>query len=273
MVAANRFTDSPLALPADVRLMRAATSALLWFGSAAVVALLAVVLARQPWFTLQAIRVEGDVGRSNEATLRANVATRLVGNFFTVDLDSARQAFESVPWVRRAMVSREWPNRLTVRLEEHVPAAVWQPEGSSDVATDTLVNTFGEVFQTNVGEVEDESLPTLAGPKGSSASMLDLLHALAPVYSRIDAGIDTLTLSARGSWRVLLSTGAQVEIGRGSKQELIARSERFVTSVGQVTERYQRPLRYADLRHREGYAVRLRGITTLTAETQKNTRK
>ena len=31
----------------------------------------------------------------------------------------------------------------------------------------------------------------------------------------------------------------------------------------QVTSRYQRPLEYADLRHTDGYAVRLRGISTL----------
>jgi cell division protein FtsQ len=30
-----------------------------------------------------------------------------------------------------------------------------------------------------------------------------------------------------------------------------------------VISRYQRPLEYADLRHNDGYAVRLKGITTV----------
>jgi cell division protein FtsQ len=30
----------------------------------------------------------------------------------------------------------------------------------------------------------------------------------------------------------------------------------------QVLSRYRRPLEYADLRHNDGYAVRLKGITT-----------
>jgi cell division protein FtsQ len=46
---------------------------------------------------------------------------------------------------------------------------------------------------------------------------------------------------------------------------MVARSERFVATVTQVIERYQRPLVYADLRHNEGYAVRLKGITTTVA--------
>ncbi len=268
----NRFTATPAGLPLDVRLMGAAANLLTLVAVLALLVFGVMTFVRQPWFALQGIRVEGEVDRSNEATLRANVAARLAGNFFTLDLNTARQVFETAPWVRRAIVSREWPNRLTVRLEEHVPAAVWLPEGSGDAAADTLVNTHGEVFQTNVGEVEDDSLPTLSGPKGSSASMLDLLRLLSPVFDRLGTAIDTLTLSGRGSWRVALANGAKVEIGRGSNAELIARSERFVATLGDVTARYERPLQYADLRHRDGYAVRLRGITTLS-EPKKNTRK
>ena len=39
---------------------------------------------------------------------------KLKGNFFTLDLAEAKRVFESVPWVRQAVVSRVWPNRLTV---------------------------------------------------------------------------------------------------------------------------------------------------------------
>lgn len=271
-MTANRFTGSPAPLPLDVRLTSAAASLLMGIGLLALLVAAVLTLVRQPWFTLQAIRVEGEVERTNETTLRANVAAQLAGNFFTLELDDARRAFEAAPWVRRAIVSREWPNRLVVRLEEHVPAAVWLPEGSADTATDTLVNSFGEVFQTNVGEVEDDSLPTLSGPKGSAASMLDLMRLLSPVFERLGTSIDSLGLSGRGSWRVVLANGVRVELGRGSNAELIARSERFVATIGNVTARYERPLQYADLRHRDGYAVRLRGITTLP-EPQKNTRK
>ena len=31
-----------------------------------------------------------------------------------------------------------------------------------------------------------------------------------------------------------------------------------------MTSRYQRPLEYADLRHTDGYAVRLKGVSTTT---------
>ena len=38
-------------------------------------------------------------------------------------------AFESVPWVRRAAVRREWPNKLVVVIDEHKPLGTWGEDG------------------------------------------------------------------------------------------------------------------------------------------------
>ena len=45
--------------------------------------------------------------------------------------------------------------------------------------------------------------------------------------------------------------------------------ERFVRTVSQVTTRYGRPLKYADLRHADGYALRLEGVSTTVAAAPK----
>jgi len=182
----------------------------------------------------------------------------MAGNFFTMDLAATRRAFESVPWVRQAIVRRVWPDKLSVRLEEHRPVALWSVEDGSD----KLVNSLGEVFEANLGDVEDEGLPTLRGPDGSSTRMLRLWAALQTVVAGLDAQIETLELSGRGSWRAELDSGAEIEFGRGSDDEVLERTRRFVGTVTQVTQRYQRPIEYADLRHNEGYAVRLKGVST-----------
>ena len=111
--------NPPPALPMDVRLMNSTATllaALLVFGLAA---LLLAWAARLPAFAIRGIRVEGDVTRNSVSTIRANALPKLAGSFFTMDLRQAQRAFESVPWVRRAVVKREWPNRLAVRLEEY----------------------------------------------------------------------------------------------------------------------------------------------------------
>jgi cell division protein FtsQ len=245
-------------LPGDVRLMNATALLMAVIGALLLAGVLAVWAARQPVFSLHAIRVEGEVTRNSVATIRANAMPHLAGNFFSLDLAAARRAFESVPWVRQAVVQRIWPNRLAVRLEEHRAAALWATEEGED----KLVNSFGEVFDANPGDGEDDELPMLSGPDGSSARLLGLYKRLQPVVAPLQMGIAELDMSGRGSVSAELEGGAVIEIGRGSDDELVARLQRFVATLPQVIAQHQRPLVHADLRHNEGYAVRLKGVTT-----------
>jgi len=256
--------DNTTLLPMDVRLMNSTANVLFWLLALGVLALLLSWAVRQPVFAIRAIRVEGDVSRNSASTIRANALPKLAGNFFTMDLKQGQKAFESVPWVRQAVLRRAWPNRLDVQLEEYRPVALW---GQGDESS-KLVSRLGEVFDANLGDVEDDHLPTLQGPEGSAPQVLGMLRRLMPVLAKLDAQIDELSLSGRGSWHVELDTGAELELGRGTDDEVLARTERFVDTVTQVVSKYKRPLEYADLRHNEGYALRLQGIsTTVTAPT------
>ncbi len=261
-----------ITLPPDIRLMNA-VSALL------VAALLAVAAwglvrwaVRLPVFNLRAIQVVGDVSRNSAASLRANALSNLHGSFLSMSLGEGRKAFEAVPWVRHAQLTRVWPMRLRVTLEEHRPAAYWEErvdgaDSASEASADrALVNSFGEVFQANLGDVEDDELPVLAGPDGTAADMLQMWRALSPAAESLDESIERLDLSGRGSWRATLSNAAVVELGRGTLPEVVERFGRFARSLPQITAQYHAPLLTADLRHADGYAVRLRGVTIDTGK-------
>lgn len=249
-------------LPADVRLMNGVAAVII---SAVLLALAwqAVKWAtRSPVFTVNAIALDAVLERSSVAGVRAVALPRLNGNFFSIDLDAARAAFEAVPWVRRAVVRRVWPNRLAVSLEEHQAAALWQSEGQRK---ERLVNTHGEVFEANVKDVADEELPTLAGSDANSAQMLALHLRLTTALAPIEQHVQTLRLSSRGSWHAELAGGARLELGRGSDDELVARVDRLARTLAQVNSRFgdkPRALVAADLRHPDGYALRLAGIST-----------
>ncbi|MBC7548449.1 MAG: FtsQ-type POTRA domain-containing protein [Polaromonas sp.] len=252
-------------LPADVRRMNTATGVLL-----GVLAVLGLLLAgawavRQPLFDLSAVRVDGDTARNSAATLRANVMSKLSGNFFSVDMAQTRAAFEAVPWVRRAVVQREFPNRLHVVLQEHHPLARWGADGDA-----YLVNTFGEVFEVNQGDVDAQDLPLLSGPVGQATLVLQGYQKLSPVFEQLDAVLEALDLTEQGSWRAQLDSGAVVNLGHGSLDEIQARTRRFVDTFTQVSSRYGRPLESADLRYSTGYALKLRGVTTVSASDVKD---
>ncbi len=256
--------NSAVASPLDVKLMNmTATVLLLAF---VVLGGLAAVrwVSRQPVFDIRAITVEGQVTHNNALTLRANVAPRLAGTFFTVDLARVRAAFEGAPWVRRAVVHRQFPNRLQVVLQEHQAVAYWGAEGDSQ-----LLNSYGEVFEANVGEVEQDNLVRLHGPEGRAAEVLAMYRQLAPQFERMEQPVEVLELTGRGSWRARLENGAILELGRGSVEVVDARVQRFLKTLTQVTSRYGRhagSVESADLRHENGYAIRLRGVSTLSPD-------
>ncbi len=262
----------PAVLPPDVRAMNALAAVCAVLVAALLLAAALVWVARQPLFALRQVSVDGEVGRVAEPALRAAVAPHLAATFFTVDLGATRAAFETVPWVRQAVVRRVWPDRLRVTLVEHRAVALW----AVDDGDDRLVNSHGEVFEANLGDVEDERLPRFAGPEGSAARMLALHRALVPVLAPLGVRVDALQVSERGSWRAWLDSGATLELGRGGPPDeaavLLARSERFARTVAEVARHYQRRLLHADLRHPDGYAVRFEGITTTAAAATATTR-
>ena len=75
-----------------------------------------------------------------------------------------------------------------------------------------------------------------------------------------------------GSWRAHLDTGASLELGRGTVDEIAARVQRYLHTLVQVTSRYERrtnAVESADLRYENGYAIRLRGVSTVAADSLK----
>lgn len=252
--------------PFDIKLMNIAASALFAVGMVLFAAAGAWWAVRHPLFSIAGITVQGEVTHNSAPTLRANVAPRLAGNFFTIDLAAARAAFESVPWVREAVVKREFPNRLRVLLREHHAVAFWGDESDS-----RLLNEQGEVFEANAGDVEQDDLPSLAGPDEEGSQVLAMYRALKPMFETLDLRVQRLALTQRGNWQAELENGAVVELGRGNTAEVGARTQRFLHTVTQVASRYGRTpqaLVSADLRYAEGYALRLRGVAT-TADVKK----
>jgi cell division protein FtsQ len=256
-----------LPTPLDIRLMNGAATALFVAFAAMVLAALFGWAIRLPVFAIRGMTVQGEVTHYNAVTLRANVMPQLAGNLFTLDLPQARASFESLPWVRRAVVRREFPNRLKVQLQEQQPVAYWGPQEES-----LLLNSFGEVFEANVGEVESDSLPRLNAPDGQAQQALQMYRTLAPVFEPLDATLEQLEQSPQGAWRAHLDSDAVIELGSGTPEEISARAQRFVSTLTQVASRYGRhadALESADLRYAQGYALRLRGVTTVVLASPK----
>ena len=203
---------------------------------------------RLPQFNLRAVQLSTAPNQVNVAQIEAVVRNELRGNFFTVDLESTRSAFENLPWVRQVKVRRHFPWRLEVELEEHVALARWN--GTE------LVNTHGEVFLA----VTTQVLPLFSGQAESAAEVAKMYREFSEQLMPLQQQIIHINLSPRRAWQLRLNNGMLLKLGREQSQQ---RLERFVavypwTGIRNQESGIRGAVQYVDLRYRNGFAVMYR---------------
>ena len=217
-----------------------------------------------PLFSFSRLHVVGETVHSNESDLRTRVLPQLRGNFFTMELKQAREVFQSLPWVRHAVVRRVFPNQLVVQLQEYQEAAYWGNEEDGF----RLLSHDGIIFDVNTDEALRSNLPELNGPDDMAAQVLSTYHLLNPLFAPMHGRIARLSVDARGSWSLALDQDTQLMLGNAAPDELARRVLQFVQTRGPGVARYNRGMndvQYADLRYKSGYALRLKGLGTLSA--------
>lgn len=215
------------------------------FGISLVLILYGVVhyAVHLPVFALRTMQLEAAPQRVEASRIEAVARTELRGNFFTVDLEHVRAAFEQLPWVRKVSVRRQFPWRLEVSMEEQVALAQWNGK--------ELVNTYGEVFAAEIGESE-KALPKFFGQRENSAEVTRMYAEFGKQLAPLKQQVTQISLSPRRAWQLKLDNGMVLELGREQAQERLAR---FVAVYPYSLGSMQRKINYVDLRYRNGFAA------------------
>lgn len=242
-------------LPLDIRLMNFTSRALVWLFVLAALVAGGNWLLQRPWWAIRSVRVEGVMHHVTAASLRTDALPQVQGNWFTVRLGAVQQAFDQVPWVRKAVVQRVWPFSLLVRLQEQQPLALWLDAAGSPAS---LVNREGDAFEANLGEVQDLGLPRFFGPPGTQAQVTAMYRQLQQVFAPLRWRIGSVGQGAQGDWQVRVVGGPALDLGAGDDaQAFQQRLQRFVSLVPRVQAHYGRTIASADLRYANGFAIRL----------------
>jgi len=226
--------DDVVALKCTSSLLLAVAGALMLYGTGHYVVHREILPLRQ-------VRITGDITHVTREQVEAVVSRGVRGNFFTVDLTHARQAFEKLPWIRTVNVRRRWPDELAFEVEEHKPIARW---GST-----ALVSAEGAVFEAAV----NATLPVLEGPDGTAAEIVSRLQVFDKMLGPSGRHVAQITLSARRTWVLQLDNGMVLELGRDNIESRLAG---FISAYSDTVALLPVPATYVDLRYANGFAVR-----------------
>jgi cell division protein FtsQ len=240
-----------------------------WIISLAGITLLlgaAVVLTRLAMdpvrFPVSNVDILGTVDYIDRNGLTAAVGEHLKYGFYGLDIDEVRESVERLPWVALARVSRVWPGRIEVRVEEHEPGARWND--------DQLLSKRLELFTPPQLRLDNPrylewrevfaGLPQIRGVDGRHGELLDAYRAYAHEISRIRLSLEVLDEDDRGSQSLVLSNQVRIRLGYDD-QEL--RLQRFLDVYERMAAEIlpQGSLSQAsfDMRYSNGFA--LGGVT------------
>ena len=219
-----------------------------------VAAVAASRLANDPArFPVTHVDVLGTLDYTDRNALRARIADELGRGFHGLDVDVVRREVEDLPWVESARVSRIWPARVSIEVEEHEPAARWNE--------DALLSKRLALFRPPQLSLEDPrhaewrevfaELPRLSGADGRHADVLEDHRRYAAELAPLGLRLEALLEDARRSQTLELSDAVTVRLGY---EERALRLARFVDVHERLVAPLEgRPARF-DMRYSNGFA-------------------
>jgi cell division protein FtsQ len=195
-------------------------------------------------FTVQDIALEGNE-RTPAESVHASLGIKAGDSIFLANPAAIRSNLLELPWVADAVVSRRFPDFVSIRLIEKRPFALWQV-GSSTV----MVERSGAVIE-GVQPSFTERLPLIVGPGAPeiAAPILDLLDRQRAVRARLQR---VERISER-RWDIVLDRGIRVRLPELGWEEQLAELERLIVDRGVL----ERDLDVIDLRFPDSYIFQL----------------
>ncbi len=165
-------------------------------------------LLRTDNFTVRHVRFEGEFKHVTQQELQAAVMNVVHGNFFLLNLDTVKARVESLPWVYKASVWRQWPQDVYVRFTEQQLAAYW--------SNGAILNQAGDVVHVKADDLPAE-FPRLEGPEGTGAQVLEHYKSLGRILAAAGLKLERITLTPRRTWQLVVTNGdgqGRTSVGR-----------------------------------------------------------
>lgn len=215
-----------------------------------VVALAVLVLAVAIYYSQQSdtlpikhVTVEGEFEHVDKSLLVKAVSPYTRGSFLSVDVAKIREAGEALPWVKTIQVRRVWPDSLHLIVHEQVAIAKWR--------NDELINPQGEVFSSSSDAIP-AGLAQLKGPDDTHLIVTKRYVAMSRALKASQLSIQSLEMDKRRAWRMELSNGLHVVLGRADSEQ---RFSRFLSVYQNSLVKYQNQIAEIDMRYPNGFSV------------------
>lgn len=205
-------------------------------------------------FAVNEVEVSGTLDYTDRDVLRERVVQHSKTGFYSLDLDEVRADIKRLPWVAEAYLRRIPPDRLSIEVVEHEPAARWNDE--------SLISKRFELFrppqllpdgiQRAEWLVHFSTLPQLRGADGRHEPALAAFRRYQAELSGFNVQLEALIEDDRFSQTLILGNQVSVRLGSTDRD---ARMSRFVDVYSALVPELEGRAAKFDMRYRNGFAV------------------
>jgi len=173
-----------------------------------------------PWLSVDEVVTSGVLSSETHGTL-ADLGVVAGTPMILVQPGRVERALQADPWVKRASVVRDWPDRLIVRVEERVALAWVETAGGwAHHAIDGVALPSPETPDDTMAWIQLPEVPL--AESDSSRDVLGALEFVAGLPEEIRAGT-TIRMRVNGEFWGQVS-GYEVRLGRAVDMDAKARS-------------------------------------------------
>ena len=154
-------------------------------------------------FKIEKIEFDGQEHVSEVLLLKAS-GLRYKKNIFDVSIDDVKRKLEQIAWIKSASVQRKLPNKISVRVAERVPIAIYQFNYKLH-----LLDVDGKVLE-NDGIGNFDNLPIIVG-EGAEKVARQFLYVLEK-FPKIQNQLVFAVYVGKRRWNMKINKGIVVKL-------------------------------------------------------------
>ncbi len=197
----------------------------------------------QSIFPVKQITLSGDVMITQPQDIEKSLISVSSNSFFNLDIEKVASEIKALPWIEDATVTRYWPNKVDIHIQERKAEYRW---GKHE-----LLDANGNRF-ANIEEDAFSHLPQLEGVDGHELEVILAYQELVAEFGDTfdELKVSSFILNKYLSWELHLESGLVVKFGR---DEFTSRLKLFASAYKQRVLPDFAQLNSIDLRYKIGF--------------------
>lgn len=181
------------------------------------------------YFRAETIQVIGNQRLAGDEIL-AQAGLKQGDNLLAINLRVVRERLLAHPWISSARVSRDIPESITIKVQEHAPLAVL------DLGRKFLLNDQGRIFK-ELGKNDPEHLPLITG-----IGYIDISLGDDPLSPSMQAALELLGICRSGRGALPYDELAELHMDKEIGATLISQRQgkRFKIGFGEFETKNER---------------------------------